>query len=416
MWGVIEGFYGTPWTWEVRAEVCRHLAGHGMDTWIYAPKDDPLHRDRWREPYGDDFLADLSGMVDSQPMTVGFAVSPGLSLDPDSDSDRRALLAKLESVQAAGVRTMGVFFDDIAPVDGLGLAHGRVTAWVREHLDADIALFMAPLHYTGTSSVPYLAQLHRTLPAEVPVAWTGCHVVNDTISTADALAWSRAMGGRKPILWDNTPVNDALMSDRLFMAPLSGRDHDLPDVLGGYLANPMVQARASLPSLVAAAAWLRGEDPAAAFDASLGEAALLAECVHPRRLDALADRAVGADAGAISELTSFFADAVSCGDSGLGDDVRPWVDQVRAEAGVAQLALTVLADPASKRAGQAALVLLMMWPPLRRAKVSVFGGRGGVRPVMGQDERSEWVPTGDCLTPPRNVVDRLVEAAFAVLP
>ena len=55
--GVIEGFYGTPWTWDERALVCRGIAAAGGDTYVYAPKDDPLHRDRWREQTGPPMLA-----------------------------------------------------------------------------------------------------------------------------------------------------------------------------------------------------------------------------------------------------------------------------------------------------------------------------------------------------------------------
>jgi hyaluronoglucosaminidase len=51
--GIIEGFYGPPWTWVDRRRVSETLAGAGMDTYVYAPKDDPLHRERWREPYDD---------------------------------------------------------------------------------------------------------------------------------------------------------------------------------------------------------------------------------------------------------------------------------------------------------------------------------------------------------------------------
>ena len=53
MRGIIEGFYGRPWTWEERRHVGGVLAAAGMDTYVYAPKDDPLHRERWREPYPD---------------------------------------------------------------------------------------------------------------------------------------------------------------------------------------------------------------------------------------------------------------------------------------------------------------------------------------------------------------------------
>ena len=49
--GVIEGFYGKPWTQEDRLEQFRFYGEQKLNTYIYAPKDDPYHREKWREPY-----------------------------------------------------------------------------------------------------------------------------------------------------------------------------------------------------------------------------------------------------------------------------------------------------------------------------------------------------------------------------
>ena len=58
--GVIEGFYGTPWSHDERLDLIRFCADEGFDTWVHAPKDDPYHRERWREPYPDDELTRLA--------------------------------------------------------------------------------------------------------------------------------------------------------------------------------------------------------------------------------------------------------------------------------------------------------------------------------------------------------------------
>lgn len=416
MHGIIEGFYGEPWSWAERAAVCSELADAGMDTYVYAPKDDPLHRSRWREPYGDDFLESLAGLVERSELSVAFAVSPGLSLDATSEADRRALVQKFRSVLEVGVSCVGVFFDDIPPANGLGRLHGEVTAHVRDQLDADVGVFMCPLHYTGTVGVPYLGELRSSLPRDVSVAWTGESVVNDAITVEEAERWTAVMDGRLPLLWDNVPVNDAIMAHTLPMKPLAGRDPDLPGHLSGYLANPMVQAAASVPSLLSAAAWLRGEDPVVAFEAALSpDAALLAECVAPRWLHGACDAATAGDADALEELSGFFTRAATCGEAGFDAGVAPWVEQVRAEAAVALLAVNALAAGSPGEAHQNLLVSLVAWPPLARGGLSVFGGRGGTRPQMGQDEASEWVPRAGCFVKAANVVDRLVEAAFASL-
>lgn len=49
--GVVEGFYGKPWTTEQRSHLFRQLKKLGMNTYLYAPKDDLKHRAEWRIRY-----------------------------------------------------------------------------------------------------------------------------------------------------------------------------------------------------------------------------------------------------------------------------------------------------------------------------------------------------------------------------
>ena len=44
--GAIEGFYGSPWTHEERMHQLAFYGDVKMNTYIYAPKDDPYHRER----------------------------------------------------------------------------------------------------------------------------------------------------------------------------------------------------------------------------------------------------------------------------------------------------------------------------------------------------------------------------------
>lgn len=419
MHGIIEGFYGRPWTWDEREAVCRSLAEAGMDTYVHAPKDDPLHRERWRDPYDDDTLERLASLAGTG-VDVGLTVAPGLSLDPDSDADRRDLAAKVGQLVGTGVGLVGLLLDDLDPAQGLGDRHGRVAAELRERIDPSVRMFVVPLHYTGTDAPPYLRQLLQHLPEDVPVGWTGRFVVNDSITAADARAWSAANGGRRPLLWDNTPVNDALMADRLHGGPLRGRDPDLRHEVAGYLANPMVQAAASLPALLSAAAWLRGEDPLDAWRDAAGDDRPLLEGCDPHSLAGLDDtalvptleRALDGDRGALAVVRDWFAAAERCGTGSLGDAVAPWVEQLRAEAAVGRVAadLLLLDDPAE--AARGAGLLHVMWPPLRRGAVQVLGGRGALLPVFGQDLESRWTAAPGCLRPPASLVDALVAATF----
>jgi hypothetical protein len=86
-------------------------------SYVYAPKDDPYHRDRWRDPYPPEQLRQLGELVrvaQGNHVDFVFAVSPGLDVCYSSDQEFRALQAKAQSVYDLGVRSFAIFFDDIA--------------------------------------------------------------------------------------------------------------------------------------------------------------------------------------------------------------------------------------------------------------------------------------------------------------
>lgn len=50
--GVVEGFYGEPWSFENRMSQIRFYGEYKLNTYIYGPKDDPYHRSPyWRDAY-----------------------------------------------------------------------------------------------------------------------------------------------------------------------------------------------------------------------------------------------------------------------------------------------------------------------------------------------------------------------------
>jgi len=114
--GVIEGFYGTPWSHRDRLDLLRFMGHVGLNTYVYAPKDDPYHRERWREPYPRAEAARLRELVDTaraEGVSLWYAVSPGGSMTYADSGDYAALLGKLAAVRALGVTTFGLFLDDV---------------------------------------------------------------------------------------------------------------------------------------------------------------------------------------------------------------------------------------------------------------------------------------------------------------
>jgi hyaluronoglucosaminidase len=406
---VIEGFYGRPWSWDARLEVATWCADRGMTDYVYAPKDDPKHRDRWRDPYDPAELAQFERFAGAGALRLGFAISPGLSMDYDDGDDRAALAAKVDQVVTVGAGLVVLALDDI-PFGGgpQGEAHARLTTWLHEHLAGRAGLVLVPTEYVGTRPSPQLEALAAGVPPEVPIAWTGRAVVNDEITVADAEARAASLGGRPPLLWDNYPVNDALMGDRLFVGPLRGREPGLPDACAGYLANPMEQARASLLPLASIAGFLRGEDPATVWRetaADLGWLAFATACDTDAAHEAVAAVAAG-DADPARRL---FTEAAACTAPGLEEEAGPWLTQVHRDARLALQALDVLDG---ERAIDTVLGMAARWQASRRATVTVFGPRCSIRPVLGQAEDGSWRVERAAIQDDQNAIDALVRLAI----
>jgi hyaluronoglucosaminidase len=407
--GVLEGFYGPPWSWEARSEVAAWCAERGMPDYVYAPKDDPKHRERWRDPYDGLELEAFAAFAAGGAARLGFAISPGLSMDPDSGEDRAALAAKVDQVVEVGASSVMLALDDI-PFGGepQGEQHARLTGWLLDHLAGRAGLVLVPTEYVGTARSPYLDALAAGAPTEVPIGWTGRAVVNDTITVADAEARAASLGGRPPLLWDNYPVNDATMGDRLFLGPLTGRDPDLPAACSGYLANAMVQPRASTLPLSSIAAWLRGDDPVLAWErdaADLGWLAFARACDTRAAHEAVAAAAAG-DCGPARLL---FAEAAACAAPGLEDEAAAWLQQVHLDAKLAERCLDALDGATDLATGFA---IAVSWQASRRATVSVFGPRCSIRPVIGQGEGGAWRFERAAVTADDCAVDDLVRLAL----
>jgi hyaluronoglucosaminidase len=125
--GIIEGFYGPPWTPDARLEVLEFVAARSMNAYVYAPKSDPKHRDQWRDPYDAGSLLHFTELAEfgrKHGVRFGFALSPGLDVDYGALDDRRAIVRKLAPLLGAGVDWVVLALDDIPTRPGL--AHDQV--------------------------------------------------------------------------------------------------------------------------------------------------------------------------------------------------------------------------------------------------------------------------------------------------
>ncbi|WP_286260434.1 beta-N-acetylglucosaminidase domain-containing protein [Streptomyces graminofaciens] len=340
--GVVEGFYGTPWT---HAERLRQLDFYGrtkQNVYVYSPKDDPYLRERWRDEYPAADLGRLRELVDraaADHVRFTYALSPGLSVCYSSDNDISALVRKFASLYDIGVRSFAIPLDDISytkwncPADeekfgsgggGAGAAQAHLLNRVWEEFSARRSglepLEMVPTEYSDLADTPYKKALRERLDPDVVVEWTGVGVIAPTI-TAAHVRQAREVYGHPILVWDNYPVNDYVTS-RLLLGPYTGREADVARESVGVTANPMVQAEASRLALFTSAAYLWNPDsydPRSAFLASVRDLAGTAKAANWLRIFAESNYSSQLDATespTLSRLIAAFRTAYE-EDSGL---------------------------------------------------------------------------------------------------
>jgi len=460
--GVIEGFYGPPWSHAARLDLVAFLAERAMNAYVYAPKSDPRHRDRWRdayEPADAACLTELAAACADVEVRFGFALSPGLDIEYRDPRDRQALLDKLAPLVDAGVDWFVLALDDIPNRPGLAVQQAELATWLTGQLPA-VRLTLVPTEYVGTRPSPYLAELAAGMPSTVDLMWTGPTVCSPVIDAAAARGWRAAIADHPLLLWDNYPVNDTVMEAELHLGPYIGRTADLTDELDGVLCNPMLQPHASKVALGTAAEFLRdpaGYDPPAAWARAIAD-------VGGSRADALGVLARACADGPLlrserlvlhqlvadlereaptpdwadgvaqlrGELGALRAahDAFEAGDP-LGDEIRPWLDQAvrEADAGLAALRLVQQVRPVASRdgsgGGQAvgpdpdaamlhAFALLFAWMGARQGTPVVAGPRFALHAAVIQLPGGQPALDVDlALHEDCSAIDRLCRVALA---
>ena len=255
--GVIEGFYGRPWSFEQRASLLPRLHALGLNTYVYAPKDDIKLRTRWREQYDGvetDRLSALVRTCHEAGLRFVYAISPGLDVRYGEPVDLAWLIGKVDRVLSLGARDVALLFDDIpyrlhpedeARFQGLASAQAHLAEGLFEHLRQvrpDGLRLVGPTVYcrrhadARSDGWQYLRDLGQRLGDDVDVFWTGDDVVSEHLDAA-AMADVRAALGRRPVLWDNLHADDYDVRS-VYLGPYAGRAADLPAAIRGIVTNP----------------------------------------------------------------------------------------------------------------------------------------------------------------------------------
>ena len=253
--GVVEGFYGTPWSHQARLSQIAFYARHKMNVYIYGPKDDPWHRDKWREPYPEaeaKRISELATYARSLGVNFYWAIHPGVDIKW-TEQDRDYLVAKLEKMYDLGVRSFAVFFDDIWGEGTRADKQAELLNYVDNNFiqkKHDVApLIMCPTEYNrawANDEKGYLRTLGTQMNQGIEIMWTGNSVVH--CIDRESQEWINQRINRKSYIWWNFPVSD-FVRDHILLGPAYGNDLDIAETMSGFVSNPMEHAEASKISL-----------------------------------------------------------------------------------------------------------------------------------------------------------------------
>jgi protein O-GlcNAcase/histone acetyltransferase len=303
--GVIEGFYGKPWTREERRILLQWMGQWGLNTYLYAPKDDLKHRTIWRASYSAAEAEKLGNWIracSEQGIRFVYALSPGLDIRYSRSGEVERIQARFEQLLGLGCDSFALLFDDIPDcldAEDLGrwgsLAGAQcqvantVLRWVRQRAPEGRFLF-CPTPYCGRMAERklggegYLGTVGRELAPEIDVFWTGPEIVSREISVAH-VRQLQAVLRRKPLIWDNLHAND-YDGRRAYVGPYAGRPLELRGEVAGLLLNPNNELPLNHVPVRTLAAFVKCEgtrDPRRAYEMAMADWVAGSRGFEPRR-------------------------------------------------------------------------------------------------------------------------------------
>lgn len=265
--GVVEGFYGTPWSFAERAALVDVLSEVGLGALVVAPKDDPIHRAAWQRPLDHEASRGWAALFERgarADVVVSFGINPEPTLASqllrrERANTRTALARKVKELVGLGARGFSMGFDDTLPTlfsamltRERGREHGDLADVVRDAApEARVVVIPAPYFgdpgRLGDRALAYFQGIaSRAVPP--PCAWTGRDVLSRWITGGDVRRLEEATGA-PVVVWDNEIANDWLpvvTGERvgrkkawtmLSFGPVSNLAADVPERAAGILLN-----------------------------------------------------------------------------------------------------------------------------------------------------------------------------------
>lgn len=252
--GVVEGFYGTPWSHQVRMSLIDFYGKFKMNTYLYGPKDDPFHScPNWRLPYPEKEAQNIKELVQAckrNRVDFVWAIHPGQDIKWNEE-DYQNLVNKFNWMYDLGVRDFAIFFDDISgegtnPLKQTELLNRLTDDFVKAKGDVS-PLTVCPTDYSKLWANPTpqgsLAIYGNSLNPDIKVFWTGDVVCSDL--TPETMEWINSRIKRPAYYWWNYPVTDYIRNF-ILQGPVYGLDTSLTkENVCGVVSNPMEHGEAS---------------------------------------------------------------------------------------------------------------------------------------------------------------------------
>lgn len=279
--GVIEGFFGPQWPEEDRKSFADFLSRYGGDFFIYAPKQDPFLRKKWRDDWSDEYIEKLRSLVTlfhAHKIEFGVGFSPfGLGETLTLD-DQRHLETKLTVLNGLGIDVLGLFFDDMPTNENLAKTQIEALRLIKGHFKNHIVF--CPSYYTpdpildkvfGQRPANYLEDIAAGVPLDVSIAWTGPKVISPVIDQEHLKEVSLLLK-RKPFIWENLFANDGPKNCKhLKLKPFTGRDENTFREAEAFGFNLMNQPELSKIVYLSSLYALKGIEVDEAYEKALSE-------------------------------------------------------------------------------------------------------------------------------------------------
>lgn len=278
--GFIEGYYGNPWSTNDRINLMKWAGYYKLNSYIYAPKNDPKHNEQWRQMYSEDelkkMIIPLSEAGQKSKCRFVYALHPFMhnpikfSSDEQYAKDLQIVKDKFTQViEKGGVRQIAILADDANNVGGKNyiLFLNDMVDWLEtmkeKYPDLKMNLPFCTQEYMYGGE-----EYYRDFPENVQIVMTGGKIWGEVSDNFTNTFTKKA--GRGPYMWINWPCSDNSKKHLI----MGGYDTFLhpnvnPENIQGIVLNPMQQSEPSKVAIFGNAcyAWNIWEDKASADQA-----------------------------------------------------------------------------------------------------------------------------------------------------